>query len=45
MRPIRTHGVTTARQEDLDAPIAIARILRRELLHDGHGWRIANRQP
>jgi hypothetical protein len=35
MGPIRAHGMSTPSQEDLDAPISVPRILRRELVHHG----------
>jgi hypothetical protein len=44
MCPIRAHRMTPAREEHLNAPIAVTRILRRKLAHYGHRWGVALRQ-
>src|SRR5271165_4250422 len=44
VRSIRTHGVTAAREEDLDASIAIPGVLRRQLVHHSDRRRISLRQ-
>jgi hypothetical protein len=42
--PISTHDVPSARQEHLDAPVAIPGVLRGELVHRRHRRRISLRQ-
>jgi hypothetical protein len=45
VRPVGTHPVATALQEDLDAPISVTRILGRQFMHHGHCRRITCHQP
>ena len=43
--PFGTHRVPPAREKDPDLPIAVPRILPRELAHDRQGRRIALLEP
>jgi hypothetical protein len=45
VRPARAHAVAVAAQEHLDAPVAIARILRRQVLHPREHGRVLHSPP
>src|SRR5216684_8992134 len=45
MRAIRTHHMARAREEDPNPPIAVARVLTRQLAHRRDRGRIPGRQP